>query len=205
VRFSVLAFVPSEEPKCMLYAFKKMTAITNDNTRTPIGAIVAIIGISAIASLFLCWLVYYHAPADVAGTHLLFLPALNALLNALSSIALVVGFCFIRAKQISRHRMAMFIAFIFSALFLVTYITNHALHGDMHFQGQGFSRVVYFPLLISHIGLSVVALPMILITFFLSLTGRFPAHRRLARFTFPIWLYVSVTGVIVYMMLAAVR
>jgi putative membrane protein len=189
----------------VLYASTKMTTITKDNTRTPIGVVVAIIAISALASLFLCWLVYYHPPSDVAGTHLLFLPALNALLNGLSAIALVIGFCFIRAKQISRHRMAMFIAFIFSAVFLVTYIMNHALHGDMHFQGQGFIRVVYFPLLISHIGLSVVALPIILITFFLSLTGRFPAHRRLARFTFPIWLYVSVTGVIVYLMLAAYR
>jgi putative membrane protein len=88
-------------------------------------------------------------------------------------------------------------AFVFSCLFLVTYITNHALHGDMRFQGPEAIRYVYFPLLISHIGLSVLALPMILITFFLSLSGRFPAHRRLARFTFPIWLYVSVTGVIV--------
>jgi putative membrane protein len=182
-----------------------MNTATRDNARTPISAIVAIIAISAAASLFLCWLVYYHAPADVAGTHLLFLPALNALLNGLSAIALVIGFFFIRAKRISEHRAAMFIAFIFSTLFLVTYITNHALHGDMHFLGQGFVRYVYFPLLISHIGLSVVALPMILITFFLSLTGRFPAHRRLARFTFPIWLYVSVTGVIVYAMLAGYR
>ena len=182
-----------------------MNTATRDNPRTPISAIVAIIAISAVASLFLCWLVYYHAPADVAGTQLLFLPTLNALLNGLSAIALVVGFFFIRAKRISEHRAAMFIAFIFSTLFLVTYITNHALHGDMHFQGQGFVRYIYFPLLISHIGLSVVALPMILITFFLSLTGRFPAHRRLARFTFPIWLYVSVTGVIVYAMLASYR
>ena len=182
-----------------------MNTATRENTRTPISAIVAIIAISALASLFLCWLVYYHAPADVAGTQLLFLPALNALLNGLSAIALVIGFFFIRAKRISEHRAAMFIAFIFSTLFLVTYITNHALHGDMHFQGQGFVRSVYFPLLISHIGLSVVALPMILITFFLSLTGRFPAHRRLARFTFPVWLYVSVTGVIVYAMLAGYR
>ena len=182
-----------------------MTTLANDKTRTPIGVLVAIIGISAAASLFLCWLVYYHPPADLAGTHLLFLPALNALLNGLSAIALVVGYWFIRTKQIGRHRTAMFVAFVFSTLFLVTYITNHALHGDMHFQGQGIIRVVYFPLLISHIGLSVVALPMILITFFLSLTGRFPAHRRLARFTFPIWLYVSVTGVVVYAMLAAYR
>jgi putative membrane protein len=73
----------------------------------------------------------------------------------------------------------------------------------MHFHGQGTARSIYFPLLISHVGLSVVALPMILVTFFLSLSGRFPQHRRLARFTFPIWLYVSITGVIVYAMLAA--
>jgi putative membrane protein len=182
-----------------------MTTITSDNPRTPVSVIVVIIAISALASLFLCWLVYYHAPIDVAGTQLLFLPALNALLNGLSAVALVIGFFFIRAKRISEHRAAMFTAFIFSTVFLVTYIMNHALHGDMHFQGQGFVRYVYFPLLISHILLSVVALPMILITFFLSLTGRFPAHRRLARFTFPIWLYVSVTGVIVYAMLAGYR
>jgi putative membrane protein len=182
-----------------------MTTLTTNENRTPLSIVAAIIGISAVASLFLCWLVYYHAPADVAGTHLLFLPALNALLNALSAIALVTGFYFIRAKRVSKHRAAMFTAFVLSSLFLVTYITNHALHGDMRFQGQGAIRYVYFPLLISHIGLSVVALPMILITFFLSLSGRFPAHRRLARFTFPIWLYVSVTGVIVYAMLAAYR
>jgi len=96
-------------------------------------------------------------------------------------------------------------AFVFSTLFLVTYTVNHALHGDMRFHGQGAIRPVYFILLISHIALSMVALPMILITFFLSLSGRFPAHRRLARFTFPIWLYVSITGVIVYAMLAAYR
>jgi putative membrane protein len=183
--------------------FSKMTTATKDTTRTPISVIFGIIAISAVASLFLCWLVYYHPPTDVAGTQLLFLPALNALLNALSAVALVIGFFFIRVKRISQHRAAMFTAFIFSTLFLVTYITNHALHGDMHFQGQGLARYIYFPLLISHIGLSVVALPLILITFFLSLTGRFPAHRRLARFTFPIWLYVSVTGVIVYAMLAS--
>jgi putative membrane protein len=182
-----------------------MTTLTTDQNRTPLRVVAAIIALSAGASLFLCWLVYYHAPADVTGTHLLFLPALNALLNALSAIALVIGFWFIRIRRISRHRAAMFTAFVFSSLFLVTYITNHALHGDMRFQGTGAIRSLYFPLLISHIGLSVVALPMILITFFLSLSGRFPAHRRLARFTFPIWLYVSVTGVIVYAMLAAYR
>jgi putative membrane protein len=174
-------------------------------TRTPPAVVATIIAISSVASLFLCWLVYYHAPTDVTGTHLLFLPALNALLNGLSAVALIVGFQHIRARRVIPHRNAMFTAFIFSSVFLVTYIANHALHGDMRFQGQGAIRPFYFALLISHISLSVIALPMILITFFLSLTGRFPAHRRLARFTFPIWLYVSVTGVIVYAMLAAFR
>jgi putative membrane protein len=173
--------------------------------RTPLAVIAAIIAISAAASLFLCWLVYYHAPTDVAGTHLLFLPALNAVLNGLAAVALVVGFGFIRAGRVPAHRTAMFVAFIFSSVFLVTYIANHALHGDMRFHGQGSVRPFYFGLLISHISLSVIALPLILITFFLSLTGRFPAHRRVARFTFPIWLYVSVTGVIVYAMLAWYR
>jgi putative membrane protein len=182
-----------------------MTTRVVNETRTPLRLVAAIIAISAAASLFLCWLVYFHAPTDVTGTHLRFLPALNALLNALSATALVAGFCFIRSGRIGAHRAAMFTAFVFSSLFLVSYITNHALHGDMRFHGQGSVRDIYFPLLISHIGLSVVALPMILITFFLSLSGRFPAHKRLARFTFPIWLYVSVTGVIVYAMLAAWR
>jgi putative membrane protein len=173
--------------------------------RTPWPVVAGIIAISAAASLFLCWLVYFHPPTDVAGTHLAFLPALNAALNGLAAVALVAGYRHIRAGRIAPHRAAMFTAFIFSSVFLVSYIANHALHGDMRFQGQGAVRPFYFALLISHIGLSVVALPLILITFFLSLTGRFPAHRRIARFTFPIWLYVSVTGVVVYAMLAAYR
>jgi putative membrane protein len=174
--------------------------------KTPPSIVAAIIGVSAVASLFLAWLVYYHQPTDVAGTQLAFLPALNAALNTLCTIFLIVGFSYIRRLNVIAHRNSMFGAFIASVLFLVSYIVNHALHGDMHFLGQGHAlRVAYFTLLISHIGLSVVALPMILITFFLSLTGRFPAHRALARWTFPIWLYVSVTGVVVYAMLAAYR
>jgi putative membrane protein len=176
-----------------------------NEARTPMSVIAAIIAVSVVASLFLCWLVYAHQPTDTMGTQLLFLPALNALLNGLSAIALVAGFIFIKSGNIPAHRASMFTAFVFSSMFLVTYITNHALHGDMKFHGEGTIRPFYFTLLISHIGLSVFALPMILITFFLSLSGRFPQHKKLARWTFPIWLYVSVTGVIVYAMLAAYR
>ncbi len=182
-----------------------MPTETSISHRTPLSAVAGIIAVSAVASAFLFWLVYFHQPADVSGTHLLFLPALNAVLNTLCTIALLVGLRHIRQHAVTKHRNAMFAAFFFSSLFLVSYIANHALHGDAHFHGQGLIRPVYFALLISHIFLSVVALPMILITFFLSLTGRIPLHRKIARYTFPIWLYVSVTGVIVYAMLAAYR
>jgi len=174
--------------------------------KTPPAMVLAIVGVSVVASLFLAWLVYYHQPTDVAGTHLAFLPALNATLNALCTVFLLLGFSFILKRRITAHRNSMFSAFIVSSLFLVSYIVNHALHGDMRFLGTGHAlRTTYFALLISHILLSVVALPMILITFFLSLSGRFPAHKKLARWTLPVWLYVSVTGVVVYAMLAAYK
>ena len=175
---------------------------TQTTSRAPIATIV---GISAVATLFLLWLVYVHPPSQEFATRLLFLPALNALFNAMSATALVIGFSYIRKRNIASHRASMITAFVFSSLFLVCYITNHALHGEMRFAGHGPIRTAYLALLISHILLSVIALPMVLITFFFSLTGRFPQHKKIARFTYPIWLYVSVTGVIVYAMLAAWR
>jgi putative membrane protein len=175
---------------------------TQTTSRAPIATIV---GISAVATLFLLWLVYVHPPSQEFATRLLFLPALNALFNAMSATALVIGFSYIRKRNIAAHRASMITAFVFSSLFLVCYITNHALHGEMRFAGHGPIRTAYLALLISHILLSVIALPMVLITFFFSLTGRFPQHKKVARFTYPIWLYVSVTGVIVYAMLAAWR
>lgn len=179
----------------------------NPNYRTPPSVIWTIIFISAAASLFLFWLVYFHRPVDVAGTHLAFLPALNAALNALCTLFLLRGFRHIRSFNITAHRNSMFGAFIVSSLFLVSYIANFAMHGDMLFPaGHPAARFIYlWILLLPHVLLAVVALPLILITFFLSLTGRFPAHRKLARYTFPIWLYVSISGVVVYAMLAAYR
>ena len=173
--------------------------------RTPPGVIVGILGLSAAASALICWLVYFHAPTDVAGTHLRSLPLVNAVLNALATIALVTGFHEIRERRILHHRASMSFAFLFSSIFLVSYLVNFTLHGETHFDRLNRWWPFYWKLLASHIVLSTVALPLILITFFLSLTGRFPAHRRLARWTFPIWLYVSVTGVVVYLMQAACR
>jgi putative membrane protein len=163
-------------------------------------AIAAILAISAAATLFLFWLIYVH-PAAAASTQYAFLPALNAVLNGLSATALLIGYTLIRARKIEAHRAAMITAFVFSTLFLVSYIAHHALHGDVRYPASAPLRMVYLPLLTSHIILAIVALPMVLVTFFFSLTGRIRQHRRIARWTFPLWLYVSVTGVITYVML----
>jgi putative membrane protein len=175
------------------------------NLRTPPTIIAAIIVVSALASALICWLVYFHTPTDVSGTQLRSLPLLNAVLNALSTVALLFGYRFIRARKIPQHRAAMFTAFFFSSIFLVSYLVNFTLHGETHFNRLSPWWPFYWKLLASHVLLSILALPLILITFFLSLTGRFPAHKRLARYTFPIWLYVSITGVIVYYMQSALR
>lgn len=163
-------------------------------------AIVAILGISAVASTFLFWLIYIH-PAAASSAQYAFLPALNAVFNGLAAVALLVGYTFIRARQIERHRAAMITAFAFSTLFLAGYILHHALHGDVRYPIHAAFRTFYLCLLASHIVLAVVALPLVLTTFFFSLSGRFPQHRKVARWTLPLWLYVSVTGVITFVML----
>ena len=168
------------------------------NTRGPIAAI---IGVSVAASLFLFWLIYLHPAADASGTRFAFLSPLNAAMNGASAVALLVGFTFIRARNIVAHRRAMMTAFAFSCIFLVGYIAHHALHGDVRYPVGAALRGPYLALLASHILLATVALPMILVTFFFSLTGRFAQHKKIARWTFPIWLYVGVTGVITYVML----
>lgn len=174
--------------------------LPSSNLQTPPSIIATIILVSAAASALICYLVYFHAPLDITGTHLRSLPLLNAVLNALCTVALLIGFAFILRRRVRQHRAAMFTAFFFSSIFLVSYLTNFTLHGETHFNRASAWWPFYWKLLASHIVLSIVALPMILITFFLSITGRFPAHKRLARYTFPIWLYVSITGVVVYAM-----
>jgi putative membrane protein len=180
-----------------------MTTVAQTSKRQPAatGGVIAILAVSLAATLFLFWLIYVHPASDQSGQRFAFLPALNALLNGASATALLIGFLFVRSRKIAAHRRTMLTAFGFSTLFLIGYIAHHALHGDVRYPLHAAFRGIYLSLLASHIVLSAIALPMILITFFLSLTGRIPQHRKLARWTFPIWLYVSVTGVITYVML----
>lgn len=129
------------------------------------------------------------------------LPAVNATLNGTAAILLLVGRRQIRRLEIEAHRRTMIAAFVVSALFLVSYVIYHANVGSVRFQGEGLIRPVYFALLISHIVLAAVQLPMVLTTLILGLRRRDASHRRWARWTYPVWLYVSVTGVVIYVML----
>jgi putative membrane protein len=129
------------------------------------------------------------------------LPTVNATLNGISGIFLLTGYVLIKRRQIHAHRNAMLGAFASSSLFLVSYVIYHAQAGSRPFTGQGAIRYVYFAILISHVVLAAAILPMAIATLSRGLRGRYEEHRRIARKTFPAWMYVSVTGVIVYLML----
>jgi uncharacterized membrane protein YozB (DUF420 family) len=129
------------------------------------------------------------------------LPALNAALNATSAVLLVVGFWLVRRGRLQAHRRAMLAAVGSSTLFLVSYLVYHAQVGSVRFQGRGAVRVLYFAILLTHTVLAAAIVPLVLVTLARALRGRFELHRRLARVTFPLWAYVSVTGVVIYLML----
>jgi uncharacterized membrane protein YozB (DUF420 family) len=129
------------------------------------------------------------------------LPALNATLNAISAVCLATGYVLIRRGDRVNHQRAMLAALAASALFLVSYVTYHANVGSKPFAGQGAIRLVYFAILVTHVVLAAVILPMALVTASRGLRARFDRHVRLARWTLPLWMYVSVTGVVIYVML----
>jgi putative membrane protein len=129
------------------------------------------------------------------------LPALNAALNSASALLLAAGWLFIRSGNVAAHRRCMLAALATSTLFLTSYLIYHYHVGSVPFTGQGWTRRLYFTILISHTSLAVTIVPLVLITLYRALRNRFERHKRIARWTLPLWLYVSVTGVIVYGML----
>jgi uncharacterized membrane protein YozB (DUF420 family) len=129
------------------------------------------------------------------------LPAVNASLNALSGVLLLVGYILIRARRIAAHRAVMIAAFATSSLFLICYLVYHAQVGSVPFPRHGFVRPLYFTILITHVVLAASVPPLAIVTITRGLKGRYPQHRRIARWTFPIWMYVSITGVLVYVLL----
>ena len=130
-----------------------------------------------------------------------YLPHLNACLNGTSAVLLVSGYAFIKSRNVAAHRACQVSALVVSLLFLASYLTYHYYHGATRFPGTGLARPIYFTILISHTILAIVIVPLVIVTFYRALRQDFGRHRRIARITLPLWLYVSITGVIVYLML----
>ena len=168
------------------------------------GKAIALIGAISVGVVgFLFWLIYFKPAASYASDLVPKLPALNATLNAVASFCLICAYRAIRRRRITAHIRWIVAALAASTLFFVSYVVYHNFHGDTKFLGRGIVRPIYFLILISHIVLSAIVMPMILTSLYLSLSGKLHAHRRVSRWTFPIWLYVSVTGVLIFLFLKA--
>lgn len=164
-------------------------------------AIGPVMGISAVILAFLFWLIYFKTPGQSEASWVARLPTFFTALNAVSACCLGVGIVAIKRGMKRAHRAMMISATLSSGLFLILYILYSNFHGDTKFLGEGIIRPIYFFILISHILLSVVVVPLILLTLWFAIRKYFDKHKRIAKWTFPIWMYVSVTGILVYLIL----
>lgn len=171
--------------------------LTNDKAyfRTIVGVSIAIP--VAVAVLF-----FLPEGVKTGNGTFSFLPLVNAIINSTVSVLLVLGLIQIKNKNIANHRAFMLSAFVLSALFLVSYVIYHSFEDGTKYGGDGILKYIYFFILITHILLSISIVPLVLITIYRSTTGRIAEHRKIAKWTFPIWLYVSVTGVLVYLLIS---
>lgn len=164
--------------------------------------VLAVIGVvSGVLVAAVSYLLLGHDPGPHAAPGVAALPALNATLNAAGAVLLAAGWLLIRRGRVAAHRACMLGAVVASAAFLVSYVVYHSLAGSRPFTGPGWVRPVYFTILVSHIVLAAGMVPFVLTTVYRALAGDFARHARLARWTLPVWLYVSVTGVVVYWLL----
>ncbi|MGF1669868.1 MAG: DUF420 domain-containing protein [Balneolaceae bacterium] len=166
-------------------------------------AIMTILVISTIAFLFIIWMIYFRESAETSASWVNQLPALNALLNSVSTILILLGFRAIKKRKFLTHMKYMLTAFVTSSLFLISYLLYHNFAGHTPFPGEGMIRPVYFFILITHIILSAFVVPLVLTSFYFAFSGKFKIHRRVSKWTFPVWLYVSVTGVLIFFLLNA--
>jgi len=161
-----------------------------------------IYSISIIVVILVAFLLYVPQAITIEGLNVMVLPKLNAYINSACTILLTLGFYFIRNKRIAAHRMMMMSAFGLSTLFLLSYVTYHSQAPSTTFGGEGMIRIVYFTILITHIVLAAIIVPLALFTLLRAWRSEFPLHKKIARWTLPIWLYVTITGVIVYLMIS---
>jgi putative membrane protein len=162
-----------------------------------------LIAILSVAIPVVVAYLFYMPKADEPATlDVSFLPKFHAILNSLTAFALVTGFVYIKRGNQKGHRAAMLAAFVLSSLFLISYVTYHYYGKSTHYGGEGVLKYVYYFILLTHIVLAAVIVPLVLLTVYFAITGKFHVHTQFSRWTFPIWLYVAVTGVLVYLMIS---
>lgn len=160
-----------------------------------------IIGLSVVIPLVVAFLIYMPFRLETNAGWIFKLPHVNAIINSITAILLITGVIFIKNGRPDLHKTAMTLAFILGSLFLVFYVIYHSAAESTPFGGEGNIRLVYFSFLISHIILAAIVVPFVLFAFYFALSGKFKQHVRVVKYTLPIWLYVSVSGVIVYLMI----
>ena len=161
-----------------------------------------IIGISLLVPALVIILFYVDPPEATSGIDLKIFPKFHAVLNSIATVLLLAGLYFIKNKQINRHRAMMLSAFVVSTVFLLSYVTYHTLSKPTPYGGDGLLKYVYYFILITHVVLAAGVLPFILFTFLRALTGDIEKHRKIAKLTLPVWLYVTITGVLVYLLIS---
>ncbi|MCG8475886.1 MAG: DUF420 domain-containing protein [Cytophagales bacterium] len=160
-----------------------------------------IVVLSVVVPLLVAFLLFNPAKLSVSGSWVYFLPRLHAAVNGLTVFVLIYAVWSVKKGRLTRHKSAMTVALILGCLFLVSYVVYHASVPSAKFGGVGNERILYFALLLSHILLAAAALPLVLFAYYFAWTGRNAKHRKIVRYAFPVWLYVSVTGVAVYYMI----
>jgi putative membrane protein len=158
--------------------------------------------LSVAVPLLVSFLLFVPQTGKLGEVDVTFLPKLHALLNSLTAIALMLGFTFIKKGNIRYHRFAMVTAIVLSAFFLISYVTYHYQAPPTRFGGEGTIRGVYYFVLLTHIVLAAIIVPLVLLSVYFAISEQFDRHRRIARWTLPIWLYVAITGVVVYFMIS---
>jgi len=161
-----------------------------------------IVIVSALVPALVAVLYFVSVPKINLGFDLIWFPRFNAIMNTLTTLMLILGLIFIKRKQIVAHKYCMTTAIILSVLFLLSYVTYHSMAESTSFGGGGVLRYIYYFVLITHIVLAAVIVPLVLVTFVRALMEDFARHRKIARWTLPLWLYVTVTGVLVFLMIS---
>jgi putative membrane protein len=162
-----------------------------------------IIIVISLAVPALVTVLFFVAPPQVdLGIDLKFFPRFHAILNSLTTVALLMGLLFIQQKNIKAHRASMISAFGLSSIFLVSYVFYHSMSEPTTYGGEGMLKIIYYIILVTHIVLAAAVLPFILFTFYRALNDEIEKHKKIAKITFPIWLYVAITGVLVYVLIS---